>query len=131
MKKLVAVILASLTLFLFGCGAKGGLTENYGLKENNITKIEYYYQTGKAPKVIDSSKYGEFMNVFNVEYYYYNGTGTNKNNGYYAITYTGSENKIFIYIQPDGTVVAEQYNGPMGKCYASVSEIEIPYSLQS
>ncbi len=127
-KKLVAVFLLVFSLFLVGCGGKGGLTNYFGLKEKDITSISYWY--GGRSVTLDSSKYGDFMDTFNVEFVGTSSAGS-KSNGQYTIKYDGSANPIALYIQPDGKVVASQFDGVVTIYYISVEAIEIPYSLKS
>ncbi|MBR2975136.1 MAG: hypothetical protein IKC47_05285 [Clostridia bacterium] len=128
-KAVVALLLVALLLTFAGCGG-GGLTNYYGLSKGAITNISYTYKTGNSPKNLDQSKYDLFMDTFDVEYTYHDGTGLTRGGEQFRVSY-GTQYDLFLLVQADGRVVAQQYDGVVTIYYISVEPIEIPFSLCS
>ena len=127
-KKLVALMLTMCALLLVGCGAKGGLTQYFGLREGDIASIHYWYN-GRSVQ-LDASKNTEFMETFNVEYEYIDSSEVYRSGGQYTIYVTGAE-KIALYVQLDGRVVAARSEGGYTSYYSTLQSVYIPYSLKS
>ena len=128
----IAMVLLAVAMIAVGCG-KGGLTNYFGLKENNISKIEYYYQTGKSPKTIDLSKAGKFMDVFDVDYTGCDRSDISTGAPYYRVTFNqdGTTRTLILYVQPDGRIGASMYDGVVTIYYKSTTSITIPWELKS
>jgi hypothetical protein len=129
MKKLaLALVLVLVALFAVGCG--GGLSNNFGVSKNNITKIEYRYGSGSSYKTIALSKAGDLMKTFDVEYVSCE-RNFEKSNSQFVIHYNldGTDYKVFLFVQLDKTVVAERYDGYATYYYKTTEAVEVPLDL--
>ena len=134
MKKRLALIMlvVAVAMVAVACGG-GGLTNYFGLSKDNITTIEYTYQTGKSPKTIDSSKYKKFMDVFDVEYTGCNRSDMSTGSPYYRVTFNqnGTSRTLILYVQADGSIGASMFDGVVTLYYKSTTSVTIPYELKS
>jgi len=135
MKKLrslaIVMLIVAVAFTALGCGG-GGLTNYFGLEEDNITKIEYFYQTGKSPKTIDLSKKGKFMDVFDVDYAGCDRSDISTGAPYYRVTFSqnGTTRTLILNVQPDGRIGASMYDGVVTIYYRTTASVTIPTTLK-
>ena len=128
MKKIiVSLLLVVMLLSAVACGGAGGLSENFGISEDNIVSISKRTSNGRS-STIDASKYEIFMETFDVAYEGSSSSSCASSTGVeYTVTYNGTS-RIVIAVLTDGRVSVHPvgYGDPF---YVSVDPIEIPFSI--
>ena len=136
MKKIITtILLVVLALSLVGCG--GGLSELYGAKTKNITKIEYYNTLlgeilGPEKSLTTPDDIKELFGILNVGYTSCIEDEFALSSKCYVIHFTVDDvaQKLYLYMQDDNTVHAKMET-TAGTVYAKSSEaVYIPALYQ-